>query len=129
MNAVDAARVFYRKNIALFAEVPVEHPELPGIGHIGGNIDFLASTVAGDEDMREDAEYALPEKPYFIVVNAKKSSTLGQHSSKAQLLAELLTLDHLDGYKYTNVILISLKRTGRTNGVIDRREFLGFPLY
>jgi hypothetical protein len=34
MNAVDAARVFYRKNIALFAEIPVDHPELPGIGHI-----------------------------------------------------------------------------------------------
>jgi hypothetical protein len=97
MNAVDAARILYSKNIALFAEVPVEHPDLPGIGHIGGNLDFLASTVAGNEDMRQDAEYALPEKPYFIVVEAKKAATLGQYSSKAQLLAELLTLDFLDG--------------------------------
>lgn len=97
MNAVDAARIRYRKNIALFAEVPVEHPDLPGIGHIGGNLDFLASTVAGDEDMRQDAEYALPERPYFIIVEAKKAVTLGQYSSKAQLLAELLTLQYLDG--------------------------------
>lgn len=35
MNAVDAARSHYRENIALFAEVPVEHPDLPGVGHIG----------------------------------------------------------------------------------------------
>ena len=66
-------------------------------GHIGGNLDFLASTVAGDEDMRQDGDYALPEKPYFIVVEAKKAATLGQYSSKAQLLAELLTLEFLDG--------------------------------
>ena len=97
MNAVDAARIRYRKNIALFAEVPVEHPDLPGIGHIGGNLDFLASTVAGDADMRAEAEYALPEQFYFIVVEAKKSITLDQHSSKAQLLAELLTLEYLNG--------------------------------
>src|SRR5438552_12152969 len=84
MNAVDTARIRYRKNIALFAEVPIEHPDLPGVGHIGGNLDFLASTVAGDEDMREDAQYALPEQPYFIVVEAKKGITLDQHLSKAQ---------------------------------------------
>ena len=97
MNAVDAARIRYRKNIALFAEVSVEHPGLPGVGHIGGNLDFLASTVAGDEDMRQDGDYGLPEKPYFIVVEAKKGATLSQYSSKAQLLAELLTLEFLDG--------------------------------
>jgi hypothetical protein len=74
MNAVDATRRFYHKNIALFAEVPVEHPDLPDVGHIGGNFDFL---VAGDADMHEDAKYALPERPYFIVVEAKKSTTLG----------------------------------------------------
>jgi hypothetical protein len=35
---------------------------------------FLASTVAGDADMHEEAEYAFPERPYFIVVGAKKLS-------------------------------------------------------
>jgi len=97
MNAVDGARIRYRKNIGLFTDVPVEHPDLPGVGHIGGYLDFLTSTVVGNEDMREDAEYALPERPYFIVVAAKKATTLDQHSSKAQLLAELLTLEYLDG--------------------------------
>jgi hypothetical protein len=96
MNAV-YARIYYRKNIGLFSEVAVEHPDLPGIGHIGGNLDFLASTVAGDVDMRQDGEYALPKRPYLIVVEAKKSVTLGQYSSQAQLLAELLTLEFLDG--------------------------------
>jgi len=93
MNAVDAARIRYHKNIALFTAVPFEHSDLPGVGdHIKGNLDFLVSTVAGVEDMREDAEYALPEQPYFLV-----ATTLGQHSSNAQLLAELLTLEYLDG--------------------------------
>lgn len=98
MNAVDAARIRYNKHIALFAEVPVEHPDLPGVGHVGGNVDFLASTVAGGQDMRYDAEYAIPERPYLIVVEAKKTPTLSQLSSKAHLLAELLTLEYLDGY-------------------------------
>ena len=38
--------------------------------------------VGGDEDMRDDAEYALPEQPYFIVVEAEKicysGSVLGE---------------------------------------------------
>jgi len=38
MNAIDAARIHYRKRIALFVEVAVEHPNLPGIGPIGGNL-------------------------------------------------------------------------------------------
>jgi hypothetical protein len=97
MNAVHTARIYYRKRIALFAEVPIEHPDLPGLGHIGGNLDFLASTVAGDVDMREEGESALPAQPYFIVVEAKKGGTLGQPSTKAQLLAELLTLEYLYG--------------------------------
>jgi len=46
--------------------------------------------------MRREAEYALPERPYLIVVEAKKSATLGQHSTKAQLLAEPLTFQYLD---------------------------------
>jgi len=97
MNAIDSARLYYRKRIALFSEVAVEHPDLPGIGHIGGNLDFLASTVAAHANMRNQGEYALPERPYLIVVEAKKPATLGQYSSKAQLLAELLTLQYLDG--------------------------------
>jgi len=84
MNGADAARIRYRKNIALFAEIPVENPDLPGISHIGGNLDFLASMVGGDEDMRDDAEYALSEQPYFIVVEAEKicysGSVLGESS-------------------------------------------------
>ena len=98
MNAVAAARRTYKtKSLGLFAEVPVEHPDLPGIGAIGGNLDFLASNVAGDEDIREHGDVAIPQTPYFIVVEAKKSTTIGSHSSTAQLLAELLTLDYLDG--------------------------------
>jgi hypothetical protein len=97
MNAINAARTYYRKRIALFSQVAVEHPDLPGIGPIDGNLDFLASTVAADADMREEAEYALPERPYYLtVVGDKKSATLDQHSSKAQLLAQLLTLQYLD---------------------------------
>lgn len=58
MDVINAPRGHYYQNITLFAEVPVEHPDLPGVGHVGGNINFLASTVVGDEDMREDAQYA-----------------------------------------------------------------------
>jgi len=31
--------------------------------------------------MRREAEYALPERPYLIVVEPKKSATLEQHST------------------------------------------------
>ena len=100
MNAIGAARTYYRKQIALFADIAVEQSDLPGIGPMCGNLDFLASTVAADADMRDEAEYALPERPYYLtVVGTKKPATTTldqQHSSKAQLLAQLLTLQYLD---------------------------------
>jgi len=96
MNAIDAARIYYHKSIALFSEVTIEHPDLPGIGHISGNLDFLASTVFAHVDMRYDAESALPKCPYLIIVEVKKGTTVSAITSKAQLLAELLTLQYLD---------------------------------
>src|SRR5947207_15412849 len=96
MNAVAAARKTYKtRGLGLFAEAPIEHPDLPGIGIIGGCLDFLASTVAGDEDIREHGDVAIPQTPYFIVVETKKSTTIVSHSSTAHLLAELLKFYYL----------------------------------
>lgn len=57
---------------------------------------FLASTVFAHVDMRYDAESALPKCPYLIIVEVKKGTTVSAITSKAQLLAELLTLQYLD---------------------------------
>jgi hypothetical protein len=47
-NAVFLARKYLEAGpIALFNEVPFEHDNLPGIGEISGNIDYLTSAYAG----------------------------------------------------------------------------------
>lgn len=95
MNAVAAARgTYYTMNLGLFAQVPVEHLDLPGIGAIGGNLDFLVSNVAVDEDIREHGDIAIPETPYFVVVQAE-----------SQLLSEtiLLLLSCLLNYLHSTI--------------------------
>jgi hypothetical protein len=97
-NAVNVVqRGSTKPNIALFSEIPIEHDDLPGIGPVGGAVDFLTSTIAGGyTSVREFGDKLVPAKPYFVVVEAKKSSTIADQSSQAQLLAQLLTLEYMD---------------------------------
>jgi hypothetical protein len=83
-------------NIALFDEVPIEHPDLPRVGAISGSLDYLASAMDVPTDLA--VGFAIPENPRFIIVEAKRSQTLSEVQSEAQLLAQLLTLEYTDPY-------------------------------
>jgi hypothetical protein len=87
---------FKLTNIALFHEVPMEHPNLPGVGAISGSLDYLAS--ATDVPTNLTFGSAIPDNPRFIVVEAKRGSTLSDIQSEAQLLAQMLTLEYTDPY-------------------------------
>jgi hypothetical protein len=84
-----------RAHVALFQEVDVSHPDLPGIGPISGALDYLSSTTQ-KLSIRDFGETATPDVPHFIVVEAKRASTLGDTAASAQLYAQLLTLDYMD---------------------------------
>jgi hypothetical protein len=86
-----------KPNIAQFSEVPIEYDDLPGIGRVGGDVDFLSSTIAGGyPSVKEFGETMVPAKRHFVVVEEKKVSTIADQSSQAQLLAQLLTLKFID---------------------------------
>ena len=83
--------------IAIFAEVPLEHPAMPGIGPIGGKLDFLCcSTFGVPYDDPDLAEFALIRSPHFLVIEAQQNATLGRKTSHAQLIAQLITLQYHD---------------------------------
>jgi hypothetical protein len=84
-------------NIALFSEVFLQHPNLPGLGPISGNLDFVTAHVdLGNLSLREFGPMAGPEKPSLLVVETKREATLPEHSSQAQLFAQLISLDYED---------------------------------
>ena len=95
-NAVKLAKGLGACHIALFAKVPVEHPNLPGVGPVSGALDFLVSTVWDKEDIAVFGNSALPDSPKFVVIEAKSSSTVADKSSYAQILAQLLTVHHYE---------------------------------
>lgn len=92
------AKALGTRHIALFAEVHVEHPDLPGVGPVSGALDFLVSTVRDKEDIAIFGNSALPESPKFVIIEAKSSSTMADKSSYAQIWAQLLTIDHYEVY-------------------------------
>lgn len=97
VNAVELAKnVLHAGTIALFSEIPFEHPDLPGVGPIGGNLDFLTSGVLNTRAVWKHPRYASYSKPYLLVVEAKHGSALTKPASMAQLVAQLLTLDFHD---------------------------------
>ena len=78
----------------LFAQVPFEHPYMPGIGPISGHLDYLSSSVSLAYDIEEFPKFAEIATPHFLVVEAKQSSTLGNRSSHGQLVAQLISLQY-----------------------------------
>jgi hypothetical protein len=51
-NAVWIAKKYLQAgDIVLFNEVPFEHEDLPGIGFIGGSLDYLTSEFEGVDDI------------------------------------------------------------------------------
>jgi hypothetical protein len=97
-NAVFLARKHLAAgHIALFSEVPFQHDDLPGIGEVGGNLDYITSAYGGVKNIKADVNPQVKLKiPYLLVVEAKSSSTIGRDSSFYQLLAQLVTVEHRD---------------------------------
>lgn len=98
-NAIRLAKLHLNAGvIALFQEVNFEHPDLAGIGPIGGNLDFLSSNVVGTANVAKFSDFARPSRPHFLIVEAKRSTTVGTPNAQAQVLAQLLTLHYHDPY-------------------------------
>lgn len=96
INAVSIARDEKRQALALFSEVPFECPDLPGIGPISGSLDYVSSVVINTSLPVSETVFPQHGPPYFLVVEAKTSTTIGREGSRGQLIAQLLTIDYHD---------------------------------
>jgi hypothetical protein len=83
-----------KAHIAAFYEVPVTHPDLPGVGPISGYLDYMIAKVDGNKDPQKN-RWLVPVQPYLTVIEAKNPSTLSQNA-QAQLVAQVLTLDYFE---------------------------------
>ena len=92
-NAVYLARKYLdAERIALFSEVPFEHDNLPGIGEISVNLDYITSAYAGVKDIGTGSNAQVRLKtPYLLVVEAK--------SSDNQQVLFFLPIDYTIGYR------------------------------
>jgi hypothetical protein len=71
----------------------VSHPNIPSIGRVTGIIDYLVAKT-GDRDPYRDGDIVSAMEPALAVIEAKKSDTVVQKSSAAQLIAQLLCIQH-----------------------------------
>lgn len=96
INAMEMAkRVYHLPSNALFHEYVICHPYLPGIGHVSGPVDFLASSTENDMSSNLNPDIA-PGERKFLVVEAKRGPTVNEAASFVQIYAQLFTLQHLD---------------------------------
>lgn len=77
-----------KKNVAVFTEIGVEHPDIPGIGKAGGNLDLLVAKINENRDLKKHDEQITATQPYLTVIEAKK--IIQELSSESQLLAKLI---------------------------------------
>lgn len=81
--------------IAVFPEIAVSHPNIPTIGRVTGNIDYLVAKT-GDRDPYRDGDIVSAVEPALAVIEAKRSDTVVQKSSASQLIAQLLCIQHAE---------------------------------
>jgi hypothetical protein len=100
VNAVSLALKYRNvQKVALFSVVVCD-VELPSIGRVVGNLDYLTSTYSGIEQVGKGPTSALRlVTPHFLVVEAKTTETVGMQSSIRLLLAQMIALDHRDRSK------------------------------
>jgi hypothetical protein len=94
-NAVHLARTQLKVGkICVFAEVPFDHEDVPGIGPIGGKLDYLASEFAGVTSLGKNfiAQVRL-KTPHLLVVEAKTDATIGTLASFYQLTTQLIPVE------------------------------------
>lgn len=66
---------------------------------VGGNLDFLVAKVNGNRDPRKHGEQITATQPYLTVIEAKKGETVRELSSVTQLIAQLISVDHMERRK------------------------------
>jgi hypothetical protein len=105
--AVTSARSrFGADRLVVHSEIQVPNVQIPNVGLVGGTVDFITAPTLGKARMRntsgfqlrlsveivmdiDDARNAFPEQPTFIIIEAKRSSTLSFPSSEAELFGQL----------------------------------------
>jgi hypothetical protein len=97
-NAVFLARKHLGAgSIALFSDVLFQHDNLPGIGEVGGNLDYITSAYGGVKELGATSNSQVRlKRPYLLVVETKSSSTIGRFSSFYQLITQLVTVEYHD---------------------------------
>jgi len=89
------AEEFYGvRHSAIFYEIAVDHPDMPGVGHVGGNLDYMLARVDGNKDLRVH-RIPVAKQPFLLVIEAKRKSALNANAI-AQVVAEVLTLDYME---------------------------------
>lgn len=73
----------------------ISHPYLPGIGHVSGPVDFLASSTENDISSNLNPDVA-PGQSKLLIVEAKRGPAVNEAASFAQAYAQLFTLQHID---------------------------------
>jgi hypothetical protein len=99
---------------------------------VGGNLDFLVAKVNGNRDPRKHGEQITATRPYLTVIEAKKA--VRELSSATQLIAQLISVDHLERRK-TFVSLFYNKtdqcrkiKSGRVGVLTDGSEWTFYYL-
>ena len=82
----------------MFSDVLFSYPDLPGIGPVSGPVDYITASLALHIPLRCRGRRAPHSKPFFLVVEAKRVQTIGNVSSSAQLMAQLMTAHYQDTY-------------------------------
>ena len=68
------AEEFYGvRHSAIFYEIAVDHPDMPGVGHVGGNLDYMLARVDGNKDLRVH-RIPVAKQPFLLVIEAKRKS-------------------------------------------------------
>jgi len=110
----------------------VEHPDIPGIGKIGGNLDFLVAKVNGNRDPKIHGEQITATQPYLTVIEAKKA--IPELSSASQLLAQLISIAHMEQRKtYVSFFINSADqcrklKSGHVGVLTDGSEWMFYYL-
>lgn len=105
-----ARQLFDMRRLAYHHEYPVGAENVPGIGFLSENLDFMSARIKGEGPLGilsmhvsrliEDDEMLIPhggedyivEEPILAVFEAKHASTLDSPNSKAELLGQLRVL-------------------------------------
>jgi hypothetical protein len=93
-------------NRRVFHEKTISHSFLPGIGGISGPTDYYISNVLDgftEETLSEAPDMVQPGLSAFVVLEAKRSQTVKTDAAKAQIFAQLLTLE-LDEEEYVSLL-------------------------